>query len=370
MSYLLAFLGFAALIILHEFGHFAAAKAVGMRVERFALFFPPLIARVRRGETEYAIGSIPLGGYVKITGMTPTEEIPPEVAPRAYYRQPVWKRIVVIAAGPAMNFLIAFLIIFGLILSLGLVRNALAVNTVDPQGAAAGQIQPGDKILSIDGRPGYQPGLTTEQITQRQNELRKVVARHRCAGGRLIDGCVATTPATVVVQRDGRTLTLKIRPRYNAQARAMLLGISYGEKEGVSPIRAAGLSVEGMWNVTRTTVTSIVRVFYDSQARKEVSGVVGSYEATRQSFEFDTTRALNVLAVISLSLAVVNLFPFLPLDGGHIFWAIAEKLRGRPIPFSIMERASVVGFMLVAILFVIGLTNDIGRLSGEGFNVR
>ena len=107
MSWVLAFLGFAALIILHELGHFAAAKAVGMRVERFALFFPPLIGQVRRGETEYAIGSIPLGGYVRITGMNPTEEIPPEVAHRAYYRQPVWKRIVVIGAGPAVNIVLA-----------------------------------------------------------------------------------------------------------------------------------------------------------------------------------------------------------------------------------------------------------------------
>ena len=107
LSWLLAFLGFAALIILHELGHFAAAKAVGMRVERFALFFPPLLGRVRRGETEYAIGAIPLGGYVKITGMNPAEEIPPEVAHRAYYRQPVWKRIVVIAAGPAVNIVLA-----------------------------------------------------------------------------------------------------------------------------------------------------------------------------------------------------------------------------------------------------------------------
>ena len=113
MSWILAFLGFAVLIILHELGHFTAAKAVGMRVERFALFFPPLIARRRRGETEYAIGSIPLGGYVKITGMNPAEEIPPEVAHRAYFRQPVWKRIVVIGAGPAVNIAIAFLLLAG-----------------------------------------------------------------------------------------------------------------------------------------------------------------------------------------------------------------------------------------------------------------
>ena len=118
MSFLLAFLGFAALIILHELGHFAAAKAVGMRVERFSLFFPPLVARYKRGETEYAIGAIPLGGYVKITGMNPAEEIPPEVAHRAYYRQPVWKRIVVISAGPAVN---------------------IAAGVPDPVGAPVGQ---------------------------------------------------------------------------------------------------------------------------------------------------------------------------------------------------------------------------------------
>ena len=101
MSWALAFVGFALLVIFHELGHFAAAKAVGMRVERFSLFFPPLLARKKVGETEYAIGAIPLGGYVKISGMNPDEDLPDEVRTRAYYSQPVWKRIVVIAAGPA-----------------------------------------------------------------------------------------------------------------------------------------------------------------------------------------------------------------------------------------------------------------------------
>jgi regulator of sigma E protease len=125
-----------------------------------------------------------------------------------------------------------------------------------------------------------------------------------------------------------------------------------------------------MWDVTKATVSGIVKIFYNPQARKQVSGVVGSFEVTRETIAFDTTRALLILALISLSLAVINLFPFLPLDGGHIFWALAEKVRGRPIPFSVMERASVVGFMLVIALFVIGLSNDIGRLTGDGFNVR
>jgi regulator of sigma E protease len=138
----------------------------------------------------------------------------------------------------------------------------------------------------------------------------------------------------------------------------------------VGPLDAAGQSASGMWNVTSLTVSSIAKLFYDSQARDDVSGVVGSYEATRQAFTFDTARAIEILALISLSLAVVNLFPFLPLDGGHIFWAVAEKIRGRAIPFAVMERAGFVGFALVAMLFVLGLTNDIGRLTGEGFNIR
>src|SRR2546423_13527496 len=117
MSWVLAFAGFATLIMLHEFGHFTAAKAVGMRVEKFSLFFGPLLVKVRRGETEYGIGPIPLGGYVRITGMNPREEIPPEVRPRAYYNQPVWKRVVVILAGPAGNLPIAFAIVWGLVLS-------------------------------------------------------------------------------------------------------------------------------------------------------------------------------------------------------------------------------------------------------------
>ena len=116
---LVIFLGFIALIVLHEAGHFTAAKAVGMRVERFSLFFGPMLVKVRRGETEYGIGPIPLGGYVKITGMNPNEDIPPDVRPRAYFNQAVWKRIVVILAGPVVNLLIAFFILFGVYLAQG-----------------------------------------------------------------------------------------------------------------------------------------------------------------------------------------------------------------------------------------------------------
>src|SRR3954469_1940698 len=148
VTWILTFLGFAALIILHELGHFTAAKAVGMRVERFALFFPPLIAKVRRGETEYGIGALPLGGYVRITGMNPMEDIPPEVAHRAYFRQPVWKRIVVIGAGPLVNIVLAFVILAGLYWSLGTVGPPNTVAALERGTPAARVLKTGDAILA------------------------------------------------------------------------------------------------------------------------------------------------------------------------------------------------------------------------------
>ncbi len=132
---------------------------------------------------------------------------------------------------------------------------------------------------------------------------------------------------------------------------------------------AAGDSAGFMWEVTSQTVGVIARIF-DPEERKQLSGVVGSYEVTRQAIGFGAREALTLIAVVSLSLAVINLFPFLPLDGGHIFWSLAEKVRGRPVSFSVMERAGAIGFLLVILLAAIGLSNDIGRLTGDGFNVR
>jgi regulator of sigma E protease len=119
VSWVLTILGICALVVLHELGHFTVAKAVGMRVERFSLFFPPTIFKVRRGETEYAIGAIPAGGYVKITGMNPEEikDLHPDIARRAYYTQAPWKRIAVILAGPGVNIAIAFLLFWAILFS-------------------------------------------------------------------------------------------------------------------------------------------------------------------------------------------------------------------------------------------------------------
>jgi regulator of sigma E protease len=310
---------------------------------------------------------------VKITGMNPQEEMPAEVAHRAYYRQAVWKRIVVIAAGPLVNLVLAFGILWALFWADGVQRFDIGVRSVERGTPAAQVLRPDDLILSIDGVPGYRPDQSDDEVERRLQTLTEAVGRQRCPGGATTDGCRAAEPVQVTVLRDGRRLELPVRGFYDAELKRMRLGFAFGVEStrSVGPGEAADLSVSAMWNVTTLTVDRIAKVFFSSEARKDVSGVVGSYEATRQSFEFDTTQAIRILALISLSLGVINLFPFLPLDGGHIFWAVAEKIRGRPIPFSVLERASVVGIMLVGLLFIIGLSNDIGRItSGEGFGVR
>ncbi len=369
VSWVLAFLGFVVLIVLHELGHFAAAKWVGMRVEKFSLFFGKPLVKTRRGETEYAIGWIPLGGYVRITGMDPREELPADVQPRAYYAQKVWKRIFVIAAGPVVNIVLAFLIVFAVYVAIGMPQLAPVVGGVQRDGPAAGQLERGDKVVSVDGVQGFTPNLSYDDAPDSLPALRDAISSHTCAGTPT-EGCVAETPAKVVIERDGEQRTFEIAPRMTEltdpqtgeKEMRPLLGISYGVEFFTVPFNQALRETPAyIWFVMSSTAKAIVKVFYDADARKDISSVAGAYDTTRQTIEFSMTQALIILAVVSLSLAIINLAPFLPLDGGHIFWAITEKLRGKPIPFEWLERASMVGFVLVLLLFALGLSNDIGR---------
>ncbi len=414
MSWLLVVAGFSALIILHEFGHFIVAKWTGMRVERFFLFFPPKLWSVKRGETEYGIGTIPLGGFVKITGMNPEELEPrdaadeapprrpelatemeagrdtpqgllerveaagqdpqekealsPEILKRAYYNQPVWKRVVVIAAGPVMNILIAFLILLALSFTLDEPSGSgVEINQLTDDSPAAGKLEPGDRIVSIDGVPAS--NLAFEDRVER---FREEIGSHTCAGEQT-DRCRATTPVRLVVERDGRQVPVEVTPEYDAAAERSLVGVAFGptatEPLATSVPDAASYSVDTIWLITSRTVTTIGQIFLPEK-REEISGPVGGGRALNEAIGFGYQEALLILALISLSLGIINLFPFLPLDGGHIFWSLVEKVRGSRVPFSVIERASAVGFLLILMLFFVGLTNDLGRLGDDALNPR
>jgi regulator of sigma E protease len=363
MNWLYIFLGFSLLIVLHEGGHYAAAKATGMRVERFFLFFGPTLWSFKRGETEYGIKSIPLGGYVKITGMNPEEEVPPEHEERAYYKQPVWKRIVVVAAGPAVNIALAFAILF-LVYFVNAQQIDQKVGEIRGGTPAAKVLQPGDRILAIDGKT--YSGLDREARIKRFGER---VGSHECAG-KQVDGCLAATPVVLKVSRDGQVRTIAVRPEYDKAYGKALIGFSYGTRpEDISAGAAASRALDSIWLVTHKTASIFSRIF-EAEQRKQISGIVGVSDVANQTLDVGIYPSLLLLALVSLSLGLINLLPILPLDGGHIFWAVIEKLRGAPVSLRVIERATVIGFALVMVLMVIGLTNDIGRLSGDGFNVR
>lgn len=369
MSWALTILGIMALIVLHELGHFAVAKAVGMRVERFSLFFPPTIAKIKRGETEYALGALPLGGYVKITGMNPEEigELDPEVARRAYYSQPPWKRIAVIVAGPGVNIVIAFVIFWAILVS-GSLAGASGLYNLDPSTNAVvatssvqavesgepanGVLRAGDRIVAIDGS------------AVNGETARAKIEAHKCAGTP-VEGCRAATPVALTVRRGAKTLHLSVFPRYEKEAKRMLLGVQFSvAAKSYGAISAAGGAVAAMWHATTGTLTGFFKALTSSKDRKQISSIVGITKYAHETVVAGPGIALVFLGYLSLVLAVINLFPFLPLDGGHVLWSVAEKVRGKRVSIGAMYRFSSVGIVLLLFLVINGVGNDIGRLGG------
>jgi regulator of sigma E protease len=402
MTIFVAILGLGILILVHELGHFVVSLVLGMRPRRFYIGFPPPIWKTTRNGIEYGIGAIPLGGFVKIPGMHrpsaadvdmglgraladapelsgPTSrlrgalaaddhdaardslrvlrelseerELPPHAAtvvrkgldelddalgPTAYWRAPTWKRVAAIAAGPAANILLALVLFTGLFMtSVGKATTTVEDVSRDAPAAAAG-LRPGDRIRSIDGAV-----VRPEDIS------------------RLISGSEGRK-LTIVVLRDGQEVTL---PPTSARLRdgTYRLGFILAG-EGLPALPAAGESFRFTWQVTRSIGASLGRLV-TGEGRDQISSPVGIVQGSSDAAKEGAESFLFVLGLISLSIALLNLLPLLPLDGGHIVFAIAEGIRGRAVRREVYERVSVVGIGLVLLLFVIGLSNDIGRLS-------
>jgi regulator of sigma E protease len=404
MNIAVAIGGLAFLILIHEAGHFFVALAVKMRPRRFYIFFPPALVKWKRKGIEYGIGSIPLGGYVKIPGMhkpagadleaqfgraideaprlathvEPVKEAlddgrldearahladvttaversqlsPPAarsaergildmedgLSSDAYWRAPAWKRVAVIAAGPLTNLVFA-IVLLAVVFMLGVPSKIdRSVAAVDPGTPAAEILRPGDKIVAIDGQP-VEPDQIAERIRASKGE-----------------------PVTLEVERGSRTLTVKARPRLadGAFRLGFTLDVVY---ESFGPWPATRLAGERTWDVTKAIGSSLGRIV-TGEGRDEVASPVGIVQASSETLETGFREYLGILALISLSLALLNLLPLLPLDGGHIAFSIAERIRGRAIPREAYERASAVGILLVLFLFFIGLSNDVSRLRG------
>ncbi len=401
MNVTLAILGLGLLILVHEAGHFLTAVAVGMKPRRFYIGFPPALVKWKRGEIEYGIGAIPLGGFVKIPGMhrpaagdldhwfsravrqapqlvrcveqlrrplanddfagaremvpTLTAEVEAaDLAPdargpaerglrelvdglsaEAYWRQRTWKRVAVIAAGPGTNLLLA-IVLFTALFMIGGGKATTTVDSIVPGTPAhAMGLRGGDRILSIDRR-----SVTPTEIPDR------IAGSHG-------------EPLLVVVERDGRRVQLgPVKPRKN-EGVYRLGFVLRGEQLGAAAAAWRSLRLTG--DVTREIGGSLGRLAKGS-GRKDVSSPVGIVQGSSDALKEGTQTFLWVLGLISLSLALLNLLPLLPLDGGHILFSIIEGVRGRAVRREVYERVSAFGIAIVVLLFVIGLSNDIGRL--------
>jgi regulator of sigma E protease len=378
-----------------------------MRPRKFYIFFPPALWKRTRNGTEYGIGSIPLGGYVKIPGMhrpaggdleahaaRAVNEAPwleRHVAPAAraldenrydearpllgelraaveradlsepvraatergltdvedalstdaYWRAPVSKRVAVIIAGPGVNLLFAIGLL-AVVFALG-VQTASTVDEVSPgTPAARAGLQPGDRIVEIGGQK-VTPVLT-EGVGQRLASS---------------DG----EPVTVVVDRAGERVEVGPMTPEQIQGRWRIGIVLRVGEQSFGPVESVGYAFRETWAITAATGSAIARLVTGS-SRDEISSPVGIVQGSSQALEVDYRIYLRILALISLSLALLNMLPLLPLDGGHIAFSLAEGIRGRAIPKVAYERASVVGLALVLMLFFLGLTNDVNRLNG------
>jgi regulator of sigma E protease len=400
MSAFVSILGLALLILVHEAGHFFTARAVGMRPRKFYIGFPPALAKVKRNGIEYGVGTIPLGGYVKIPGMhrpAPQDlevhlgravheapeltgplarvqraleqedfeaahaalpelrqavqaaelsppararaerglvEVDDALAPDAYWRAAIWKRILVIFAGPGTNILFA-IALFTVALTMGTGAYRLgfvlqakgdhATGIVDDVDSTrpAGDIglRPGDRIVAINGSP-VQPDDISRRIRGSHGD-----------------------PIALTVERAGRSVTLPV-------ARAQ-------KDEGEPLGTAVSHSVRATGEITKEIGSSLVGLVHSS-GREQISSPVGIVRGSSEAARAGTQEYLTVLGLISLSLALLNLLPLLPLDGGHIAFSVVEGIRRRAVPRVVYERVSAIGIALVLLLFFLGLNNDLG----------
>jgi len=403
MTWLVVIGGLVLLVFFHELGHFSVALAVKMRPRSFYIGFPPALVKTRRNGIEYGIGMIPLGGLVRIPGMhrpaardlqafiepavreepslagpvgaarralevedyetarQACRELAREVtaadlspgarrsaqralrdleegtAPDAYWRAPTSKRVAVVAAGPLANILIAFLILFVVFALSGgpsaRPSNEVAAVVAGSPAAAAG-LHVGDHIVAVDGRPARSFDAISHRIRQSHG-----------------------APVTLTVRRGGRLVTVGPRPTMLRDGHWILGFEPTAQVIKYTPGKAVETAATDLGHVVTDTGAGIASLF-SSHGRQNLSGPVGVVRASHTQLQAGFTWYLEILAYISMSLALLNLLPLLPLDGGHILFSLIEGIRRRALAREVYERASVIGIAFILLVYVIAFSND------------
>jgi regulator of sigma E protease len=342
------------LIFFHELGHFLVARFFGVGVEKFSLGFGPKIFGKTVGIADYRISAIPLGGYVKMVGEEPDTEVEPDQIPLSFTHKHVLKRILIVAAGPLFNVLLAVLIFYGIFQISGTIILKPVIGDVqEGTPAQAAGLKKGDEVVGINGRP-----------IENWDQMAGIIADSQGA------------PLEVTIRRDGEARVMSLSPVlkttkniFGEDIPRYVIGITaageiYTQK--LSPIGAIAESLVQTYNIVELTVVSVAKIIQGTVSTKTIGGPIMIAELAGQQAKLGATNLLFFIALISINLAILNILPIPVLDGGHLLFFTIELLIGRPVSIRIREVSQQAGMFVLILLMIFVFYNDITRIfSGQ-----
>ena len=360
MSIIIAIIVFSIIIIVHELGHFFAAKRCGIRVEEFSVGMGPLIVSKKRGETEYSLRAFPIGGYCKMQGELDEEDgggiaDPDYERSRSFNQKSVMQKIGVIFAGPAMNFVLAFVLVFILIGANGFLLPQIK-SVVENSPAYEAGLREGDEIIKVNGKRVliYQDYYTALETRSADSEV------------------------SLTVKRDGEKIDVSVVPEYSEENGRYMIGFSFDGRYGIFSEKVEGFERASLWETVKTdigmmayfvksVVVGLVRLFTFQVRSEEVSGPIGiintigdTYEAgLAYSFKDAILNLFALSALLSTNLGVFNLFPIPAVDGGRLAFLIVEGIRRKPVNPETEGRIHLAGYIMLMVFMVFVAFNDI-----------
>ncbi|MFB3887094.1 MAG: RIP metalloprotease RseP [Thermodesulfobacteriota bacterium] len=341
------------LVFVHELGHFILAKSLGVGVLTFSLGFGKRLIGRKVGETQYQISAVPLGGFVKLIGENPEEEVKEEDRHRSFSFQPIWKRVLIVSAGPFFNFFLAA-VLFSSINLFGIPYSPSKLGEVSPGfPAEKAGLKKGDVILSING----------EEIS-RWDELHRTI---RNSQGKEL---------SLKVKRNGDIFEVKVTPQlfkekniFGEEIETFKIGIVNPNEvilEKVNPLVAIGMGLTQTWQGIELTIVSIVKLIQRVIPAKTIGGPILIAQLAGEQARRGLLSLVLFTAILSINLGVINLFPIPILDGGHFLFLGLEAILRKPISIRKMEIAQQVGLVLIILLMIFAFYNDLVRIFSPG----
>jgi regulator of sigma E protease len=323
-----------------------------VRVDAFSLGFPPRLLHKKIGDTDYRLSVIPLGGYVKLLGENPDDEVPPELEPYSFSHHPLWHRALIVLAGPTFNLLFAVVALFLVFAFTGIPYLTTEIGGVKPDSPAArAGLQKGDRITMVSGQP-----------VRRWDELSQLIRR---SGEQTL---------LLTMQRDSRILQVQVTPQrmevpdiFGTKVTTPLIGITSAEQPAIEQVGLFTALEEGVNCTVRIcglTVQSIYKLVSREMPLKSLGGPILIAQVAGKQAEMGVSYLVQFMALLSVNLALLNLLPIPILDGGHLFFIIWEAVRGKPVAIRHREMAQALGLMLILALMAMVFYQDILRVFG------